>query len=390
MKNTYLIDTAPLSNEHHFLMNTVSGRQREKEVSSGEVDFSLVLHLSRHHRLFPILYYQMAEDPAGSALPEPEASALKSIFHQNVYQMLFYSAESKRLSSLFERSQIDLIFLKGPFLGEELYGSLSLRTSGDLDILVGRDKLERAEQILLEDGYVKDEYIETLLGDWKWRHHHFSYIHPEKKIKTELHWKLNPGPVPEPPFSDLWKRRKECSGSFQSQFRLGEEDLFVFLIMHGARHGWSRLRWLHDIARLIERDRINYEKLNQLLKKYHLGHISGQATILVSSLFHTMIPAELGIHHNAQSKNLAEKTMFYLRQCINLHDEPLPEEVAAYHRRYLFDAMSVPQKALFISSFLYPYYTDAKTLPLPKCLHFLYFPLRPFLWAWRKVWVQET
>ena len=32
-------------------------------------------------------------------------------------------------------------------------------------------------------------------------------------------------------------------------------------------------------------------------------------------------------------------------------------------------------------SFLYPYPEDAETLPLPKYLHFLYFPLRPFLWA---------
>ena len=35
-------------------------------------------------------------------------------------------------------------------------------------------------------------------------------------------------------------------------------------------------------------------------------------------------------------------------------------------------------------SFLYPYPEDAEILPLPKYLQFLYFPLRPFLWAWRK------
>ena len=55
-----------------------------------------------------------------------------------------------------------------------------------------------------------------------------------------------------------------------------------------------------------------------------------------------------------------------------------------YHKRHLFSLMSNQQKFLFIMSFLYPYPEDAEILPLPKYLHFLYFPLRPFLWAWRK------
>jgi hypothetical protein len=47
--------------------------------------------------------------------------------------------------------------------------------------------------------------------------------------------------------------------------------------------------------------------------------------------------------------------------------------------------LTVPQKIQFIASFMFPYPEDAETLPLPKALHVLYFPLRPFLWGWRKV-----
>ena len=69
---------------------------------------------------------------------------------------------------------------------------------------------------------------------------------------------------------------------------------------------------------------------------------------------------------------------------VNLHTYPIPEDVAKYHKQYLFKLMSPQQKLIFILSFLYPYPDDAKTLPLPKKIHFLYFPLRPLLWAWRK------
>ena len=55
-----------------------------------------------------------------------------------------------------------------------------------------------------------------------------------------------------------------------------------------------------------------------------------------------------------------------------------------YHKRHLFSLMSIRQKFIYFLSFLYPYPTDVEVLPLPKYLHFLYFPLRPFLWAMEK------
>ena len=58
---------------------------------------------------------------------------------------------------------------------------------------------------------------------------------------------------------------------------------------------------------------------------------------------------------------------------INLHTEPVPEEVFIYHSRHLFSLMSNQQKILYIMSQLYPYPIDAKTLPLPKFLHFYIF-----------------
>ena len=51
---------------------------------------------------------------------------------------------------------------------------------------------------------------------------------------------------------------------------------------------------------------------------------------------------------------------------VNLHTDPVPEDVAKYHKRHLFSLMSNQQKIFFILSFLYPFPTDAETLPLPK------------------------
>ena len=84
--------------------------------------------------------------------------------------------------------------------------------------------------------------FESVLNDWKWRHHHVTYFHPQKKIKLEIHWRLNPGPAKEPSFRRImgWKRIRVLLTSYPVYF-LGREDLFLFLVSHGARHGWSRL-----------------------------------------------------------------------------------------------------------------------------------------------------
>ncbi len=298
--------------------------------------------------------------------------------------MLHLSAEMEQVSKLFSRNQIRTLFLKGPVLAHELYGDLSLRTSCDLDFLVPINDLEKAEELLVELGYEKDDYIETVLDDWRWRHHHVTYFHSVKGIKLEIHWRLHPGPGKEQSFQELWERKRKSSMTSFPVYFLGKEDLFLFLVAHGARHGWSRLRWLVDIQQMMKQ-RVDWDRAYLLFKTYHNPHVGGQAIILASQLLNADITEEMTLFLKGESpKKLAQEAMFYLERMVNLHTDPVPKEVSSYHTRHLFSLMSLNQKSIYIMSFLYPYPEDAKTLPLPKSLHFLYFPLRPFLWGWRK------
>ena len=129
----------------------------------------------------------------------------------------------------------------------------------------------------------------------------------------------------------------------------------------------------------------NWIKIQKLLKRYQCLHVAGQAIILASQLFDTSIPTDLTrLTNSKRALRLAQNAQFYIRQMVNLHSVPLPDEIAVYHSHYLFALMPLKQKILFTLSFLFPYPVDAETLPLPKPLHFLYFPLRPFLWSFRK------
>ncbi|WP_226645698.1 nucleotidyltransferase family protein [Mesobacillus subterraneus] len=348
-----------------------------------DIDWEHFIQLTLHHRVYPVIYNKM-NAIKNNVVPPKVIARLKQYYQKNVFQMLMLTGETESISRLFMDQDIRTLFLKGPVLGEHLYGDISLRTSSDIDVLIPISDLQRAEVILLKHGYIKDDYILTVLNDWKWRHHHITFIHPQKKIKVEVHWRLNPGPSWNQPFEDLWTRKKQSRLTDFPVYMLGNEDLYVFLTSHGARHGWSRLRWLVDIDKLVKRD-LDWNCIKRLLKQYQLTPVGGQALRLASNLLNSFTPLELkDITESKKTKKLANGALFYIEQMINLHVEPLPENIAHYHKNHLFLLMTFKQKVLFILSFLFPYPEDAQFFPLPKSFHFMYFPLRPFLWAMRR------
>lgn len=348
-----------------------------------DIKWGRFLELAYHHRLYPILYKKLSRLKI-HWLPSSILQKLRNSYEKNTFHMLFLFGEMEEINQEFKNNGIGTLFLKGPLLAKDIYEDLSSRTCGDLDILIPFNELNNAEKILNKLGYEKDEYIKSLLGDWKWRHHHFTYYHKEKNTKVEIHWRLNPAPSLEPAFSELWSRKRQYLLNETPIYYLGKEDLFYFLVSHGARHGWSRLRWLLDIHYIIRKD-LNWSKIKPLLIICQSEKLAGQSLILARHIFNTPIPDDVkSITMHNQSKQLAKGAIFYLENMVSLHNDQVPIEISKYHARYLFSLMTLRQKSIYLLSILHPFYTDAEILPLPRKLHFLYFPLRPFLWLWKK------
>ncbi|MGG3564188.1 nucleotidyltransferase family protein [Neobacillus rhizosphaerae] len=368
-----------------FLINmelTEENISKNKELFSS-VNWETFLELVKHHRVYPLLYIKVKQINNGW-IPDFIFNFLQEEYKKNTIRMLHICGEIENLAGILSKEKIRTLYLKGPLLAHDLYGDISQRTSCDIDILIEKDNLSRMDRILQENGYIKDDYILTILNDWTWRHHHIAYYLPNKGIKLEIHWRLNPGPAKEPSFNELWKRRRKSELTSSTLNILSREDLFFFLVTHGARHGWSRLRWLLDIKQIVLKA-LDYNKVLNILKKNQSLQMGGQALLLVTELLNHSIPNELeSITFSKQSFQLSNNTLFYLKQMVNLHHDKLSIEVANFHKKYLFQLLTGKQKIIYLLSLLYPFPVDAETLPLPKFLHFLYFPLRPFLMAWRR------
>lgn len=385
MKKNVEINLTNIPKELQLIIEIVKSEKAD-DVSEQwyvDTDWDLFLQLALHHRLYPLLFKKIRNSKNGW-IPSYISDAITGYYRKNTFRMLHLCGEMEKLSKLFAENNIRPLFLKGPVLAADLYGDISERTCGDLDILIPIDSLDEADQLLVEIGYEKDEYIHSVLNDWKWRHHHYTYYHPTQQIKVEIHWRLNPSPSKEPAFNELWNRKRQSKITSYPTYFLGNEDLFFFLVTHGARHGWSRLRWLVDIHHIVKKD-LRWEELHCLLKRYQSSNIAGQSLILSSQLLDTTIMKGMEpLIKVRRPKKLAQEAVFYMERMVNLHSEPVPVEIATYHTKHLFSLMTRRQKMLYFLSVLHPYYTDVETLSLPEKLHILYFPLRPILWLWRK------
>lgn len=81
------------------------------------------------------------------------------------------------------------------------------------------------------------------------------------------------------------------------------------------------------------------------MKTYQMLHLGGQALILSSQLLGVRMDERMmELVAKKHSKQLAQEALFYFKQMINLHTDPVPEEVLAYHSRHLFSLMSNQQK----------------------------------------------
>ncbi|MCT1391443.1 nucleotidyltransferase family protein [Peribacillus frigoritolerans] len=375
MDNNFNHQMELMTKEFRLLLAILRDRDSTNPVNSElftNINWKLFIQLVRHHRVYPLIYLKL-KNLDNKVIPSHVIKILYQDYKNNTYNMLQLSVEMELLSKLFSENRIRILVLKGPVIAFDIYGDISLRTSKDLDILISLTDLNRAEELLLNNGYEREK-TPVPFKEWKRRKHHLTYFHPKKSIQIEIHWKLHPPPSKEPTFDDLWERKRISTLTTYPVYFMGKEDLFSYLVSHGARHGWFRLRWLTDIDQMIKNG-LSIEKINLLLNKYQYQYMGGQALILASLLLNTPNPNKVNkLTEKSRSKKLAKISIKYI---INMCEFQYPKD-------YLFSLKSNSQKFITILLLFHPSSADSETLKLPKLLHFLYFPLRPFLWTWRK------
>jgi len=305
---------------------------------------------------------------------------------KTTFNILRFSLELIHIIKAFEEKELPVICLKGPVIGEKIYGAIGERFFKDLDLLVPEERLLEAEYLVKQLGYIQDK---TSTYDKK-RSHHLVYIHNQTGHIIELHWRLHPNIIDEPSFEELWEAHETVCIAGTDVPCLETEELFVYLISHGSKHAWFRLRWLYDIHLFLDQP-LDVARIQVRLAQKGCLDMMGQALLLRQELFEAPIPKEF--FHLTKSHRSKQMTRMALRIIEEQNDPGKMNQTLAeywYWKRYYLLIRERSKRIEFLWHHFIPNQQDLEVLSLPKRLHFLYVTLRPVTWLLRRIKARQS
>jgi hypothetical protein len=212
---------------------------------------------------------------AHCALPTALAQRIQESLRQETARALALREYQLRLNAEFERLSLPVLWLKGLVLAERLYGKFEARHCGDLDILVEKTQVPRAEKILAGLGF--EPYQPSLAGQefHPMAAHHALWsrrLRDDWLLIVELHHRLSGPPVCQPAVEHLFQRSRTVDFQGQAARIPALEDELLILCLHAHHHNYSLLRCLMDVSEFVKvfpspglkawaRENLNWPKL---------------------------------------------------------------------------------------------------------------------------------
>jgi hypothetical protein len=184
------------------------------------------------------------------AVPPATLRQLSEHFYANAGRNALLTRELCALVDLLEAHGLPVIPFKGPVLAAMAYGNPALRQFGDLDMLVHPQDAQQATALLLARGYRRwEQRPATLFPRFR---RVVELISADGQVLVELHQVITSGTFFFPLYAGrMWARVEEVSLDNKRFRGLAPEELLLILCVHGAKHHWSRLGWICDVAELL-------------------------------------------------------------------------------------------------------------------------------------------
>ncbi len=256
-------------------------------------DWERAAAVARRHRVEGLVWHALSN--LGVSLPEPVAHSLSASARSIADHGLRSAAESLALRRAFGAADIDLLFIKGLTVARLAYGNPFLKMSWDLDVLVPPGRVADAASILGKMGYrlVIPTDLATLAA-WHRRRKESVWINGGSGLHLELHGRLAESPhlIPRIGLSSPRQEVEIAAGIVLPT--LAPDELFAYLCVHGSSSGWHRLKWLADLAGVV--DGLGEGEMRRLYaasQALGAGRAAGQALLLLRLLFEIPIGGDL-------------------------------------------------------------------------------------------------
>jgi len=270
-------------------------------------DWNRFLRVVRRHRVEGLVSAALRR--TGAEAGEPAASLLREEATRIAGTNLVHAIESLRLHRAFASAGLPMLFVKGLPLSALAFGGIAIKKAWDIDLLVRPGDIAAACQILADAGYRRTipDCSDEEFGAWAAICKESLWTHPGKGVAVELHSRLLDNPLLLPAVDAATPPLLVEVAPGISLPTLPRDELFAYMCVHGAAHGWSRLKWLADVAALIGRDSAQeIERLYCRALALGAGRAPAQALLLCAELLGTRLPAPLAseLSRDAQVRRL--------------------------------------------------------------------------------------
>lgn len=249
------------------------------------VDWRQFLHLAEHHGVLALVARNLGAHAPG--LPTEIEQELRSAFEQNVRRNLWFTGELGRIAVYLNKRNLRAIPYKGPALAESAYGDLALRIFSDLDFLISPADFDRAKLALAELGYrPAEELTPAVERFWLRRGYERAFDGAAGKNLLELQWNVLPYfYAVDLATDDLLARSGQTSVGGRDLSCLSPEDSLLVLCLHAAKHLWTRLIWVCDIAETVRTQTIDYPLVLSRARSLGILRIVGVSFWLAEHFF---------------------------------------------------------------------------------------------------------
>jgi len=214
-----------------------------------------------------------------------------SLYLQEKMSLLVSVKNFLYVTDLLRENKISFMCIKGPLLSYKLYGDAAVRFSHDIDLVINFDELDFIIELLKKAGFTISDGMEWPKEDMRRRLlrkclHHTSLYSKSLHFCVELHWTiLNEVPIKQEKLAAIVVSNQTNMYFADRNFIVLNNELeLLYLMIHGAKHGWSRLKWLVDINE-YPMENINTSLFMQLVHQLHAEKIVIQTNELLLKYF---------------------------------------------------------------------------------------------------------
>ncbi|MCA9192642.1 MAG: nucleotidyltransferase family protein [Planctomycetales bacterium] len=313
------------------------------------IDWQVVLDKSWWHRVRPLMNRHLSQLDAG-LVPQAVLEAFAIQANELEQRSCRLMEQLRNVCTLLSQAELPVITFKGPTLAMDAFGALGLRECGDLDLLIRPQDFRRVRKLLIDHGFAcLWDQLET-----KHKRQLFACEFRSSAVELDIHWDLAPPWLNfKVDFEHLWERGEPVFEELPLARKLQPEDSLEILSMHGSRHWWDRLRWICDLAELVNSDRITaWHRFYNKDSESHCVRSVWLGLWLASELLDAKLPVDIlkAIEKSpavarmasqvscwlkegeaaANNRNLSDRFLFRMRLCDRWQDRLL--QIGSYLR----------------------------------------------------------